>query len=86
MAAAERHRRHLSSSRTAVPRCLQEVHNQIEHRHGSECVKAVHACDSANHDRTSGAAEGLLACAPSTPDAMMRLRGATSRGLHNRCQ
>ena len=27
----------------AVPRCLQEFRNQIEQRHGSECVKAVRA-------------------------------------------
>jgi len=46
-------------------------------RHGSECVKAVQACEFAH--MTSRAAEELLAYAPSAPHVMMRLRDATLR-------
>jgi len=50
----------LTQSRTTLLACLEELHHQIEQRHGSECVKAVQACKSAH--KTSRAAELFLAC------------------------
>ena len=66
---------------------MEELRSRIEHRHGGDCAKAAETLESADETaqafesahRTNRAAEELLACAPSAPDAMMRLRDATLR-------
>jgi len=75
----------LSQNRPILLACLEELQSQIEQKHGGDCAKAAKTLESADETaqafesahRTSRAAEGLLACAPSAPDAMMRLRDAT---------
>ena len=67
----------LTKSRTTLLACLEELRNHIEQRHGTECVKAVHAFASA--DLTSTVAQGSSTCAPSATHVMMRPRDARKR-------
>jgi len=56
---------------------MEELRNWIEQTHGGECVKVIQASKFALE--SSRAAEALLACAPSSIYAMIRLRDATIR-------
>jgi len=66
---------------------LEDLRSRIEQEHGGDCAKAAETLESADETaqafesahKTRRAAEGLFACAPSVPDAMMRLRDATLR-------
>jgi len=70
---AARQLREAAGGCTTLLACLEDLRNQIEQRHSSECVKTVQAFESSH--KTSKAAEGLLA--PSAPNVMMQLRDAT---------
>mmetsp|Transcript_41971 Transcript_41971/g.61683 ORF Transcript_41971/g.61683 Transcript_41971/m.61683 type:complete len:298 (-) Transcript_41971:621-1514(-) len=65
----------ITQSCTTLCACVEELRSRIEERHGSDCVKAVQAFNSAQE--TSTAAEGLLAS--SAPHVMMWLSIATLR-------
>ena len=70
----------LSQSHPTLLACLEELRNRIEQKYSASCMKAAGALECA--DKTvsqSRAAKGLLACAPSATDAMMRLRDAKIR-------
>jgi hypothetical protein len=76
----------LSQNRSTLLACLpvEELRSQIEQKHGGDCAKAAKTLESADDtaqafesaQKTSRAAEGLLACTPSAPDAMMRFKDA----------
>ena len=74
----------LSQNRSTLLACLEELRSQIEQKHGGDCAKAAKTLESADDtaqtfesaQKTSRAAEGLLVCTPSAPDAMMRFRDA----------
>ena len=75
----------VSQNRPTLLACLEELRSRIKQKHGGDCEKAAETLESADETAqafesahmTSRAAQGLLACAPSAPDAMMRLRNST---------